>query len=152
MKNNKNHSSDFLDEKLEEIKRNEIFDIPEEYFENLEQKLFVQRRSEFLSGGAFSMERKRPRIITLLGYAASLLIILGAAWWFWLGPDQKLPERLIPEYVLEQYLEDEIMELDLEFLLQDLTNEDLQILSNSITLPYESYIDAHFEDFEEFMY
>src|SRR5690625_7839090 len=110
MKNNKILSSEFLDEKLEEIKKNKIFDVPQDYFENLEHNIFVQRRSEFSENKEPPTEKRKSRIVPLLAYAASFLVLLGAAWWIWLSPDRKLPERLIPEYVLEQYLETEIME------------------------------------------
>lgn len=155
MKNDKKRPAGLMDERLEEIKNGKVFDVPVDYFQRLEQELFVNRRSEFMPSSPPASKKGRVLSLRPLTYAASFLILIGLVWWMWKGTDKSgsgFAEKFVPEYVLEQYLETEIMELDLEYLLQDLTDEDLQVLSDGIMLPYESYIDAYFEEFEEFMY
>jgi|GEM_PF-2636724 len=155
MKNDKKLPADLVEEKLEDIKNGGVFDIPDDYFTSLEEKIFVNRRSEFISPPANSDQKGLVRFLKPMAYAASFLIMIGLVWWMQQNSGENrsgFAERFVPEYVLEQYLETEIMEMDLEYLLQDLTDEDLQVLSDGIMLPYESYIDAYFEEFEEFMY
>src|SRR5690625_6050232 len=102
MKNNKILSSEFLDEKLEEIKKNKIFDVPQHYFENLEHNIFVQRRSEFSAIKEPPTETRKSRIVPLPTYAASFLVLLGAAWSSCPSPARRCPERPITEYLLAQ--------------------------------------------------
>lgn len=154
MKNDKKHPVDLMNERLEEIKNGKVFDVPADYFQRLEQELFVNRRSEFMPLSSSAGLKARVLSLRPLTYAASFLILIGLVWWMWKGTDKNgsgFAEKFVPEYVLEQYLETEIMELDLEYLLQDLTDEDLQVLSDGIMLPFES-LDAYFEESEEFMY
>lgn len=149
---NKKVTDQYLDEKLSEIKSGEVFDTPEGYFEQLEARLFQERRSEFMTEDARPRKSKVIKLWKPIAYAASFLLAISLAWWVWKGGDQGDSDLLTYDALLEQYLIEQIMEYDMDYLTSGLDDEDLLELSSIDMSQYEAYIDAYIEDFEEFIY
>lgn len=147
----KETNKDGLTKAMEDIRSGNVFDVPEDYFENLTSRLFNE-------DGTFLPVRHHPGKLRELRpwlIAASLVLMVTMTWWYfngWTGDT----EINITEASLHEYIQSQIMEYDVKTLAGNLSEADIDAgfynhPDVDIEL-FENYIQENIEDFETMLY
>ncbi len=144
---NQEKPMDPIPNKMTDIKSERIFDIPPNYFNQLEGQFFD-------SNGKYihSAQKKRSfRSHYIWSIAATIALVVSVAWWY--STDHSgSTQTTISETDLEHYIQSNIMDFDLEMLTQSLVRElsspDVPIETGN----YQSYIQENLDDFEDLLY
>lgn len=145
----KEKKSGQLPEEMADIKSGRIFEIPPDYFSHLNDQFFDQKDQYH------PPHQNTRKIIPLRLWwiAASIALLVSVAWWY--SSDvmtSSSSSDVVNQGELGEYIQSEIMEYDLESLAQNLSDNDLNPISQDDAESYQSYIEEHLEDFEDIIY
>lgn len=101
--------------KLSDIPKKEIFEVPEGYFERLPQ--VIQART------AGAPDRSIPQLTNVLRYALPFVLIIASLWFWFRSPGQPSVERMLADIDTEE-LVSYLMDTDIE--LDDILTADLE--------------------------
>lgn len=136
-----------LPDQISDIASGKIFDVPPDYFKNLQEQLFDNK------GELKILEQRTSAIHTLRPWLVAASIALVAyTGWFMLSRDHLQMEDLQDKTTLSEYIQMEIMEYDLETLSRGLNESDLYPISDARISLYEEYIEENIDEYDGIIY